>query len=305
MIVVTGGTGFVGAAVVDALVARGERVRVVSRTPERAHVAAGVELAAADVQRPASLRRAFERADVVVNAVTFPGYPVEVPRKGLTFEHYDQHGTQSQVAAAREVGVSRFVYVSGVYADEDSPKPWYRAKGHAEAAVRSAPSWVVVRPSWNYGPRDNSLNRFVPIARWSPVMPVIGDGQQRLQPAYIADVAEVIAEAATTDRFDRAVVEVGGPDVLTMDDVERALLRAMGRRAPLVHVPAGLLRLAGHVAQRLLPIPPINAAAVDFLVQDAVADLTVLRERWPQLALTPLRDGLARYLSPRCGRGRR
>lgn len=303
-ILVNGGTGFVGSAVVRALLAHPAQpeVRVLTRDParHRGRFPTAVHLVAGDVLRPHTLPAAFAGVQAVVNAVQFPGYPVEAPKRGLTFDRYDRVGTEEQVRIARKAGVPRFVYVSGVNADPSSDKPWYRAKGLAEAALRrSGLSWTIVRPSWAYGPTDNSLNRFVAIARRAPVMPVVGDGRQRLMPVHIQDVAQVIAEAALQPAggsTDGEVVEVGGPETLTMDEVLSTMLDAMGLRRRLVHVPEALPRLAGGVLAGVLPRPPLNADAVDFLVADALADLTVLR-RTLDVSLTTLREGLA-YLSP-------
>ena len=303
-ILVTGGTGFVGAAVVRALLEHpaAPDVRVLSRDParHRRRFPTAVHMVTGDVLRPHTLPAAFAGVQCVVNAVQFPGYPVEAPKRGLTFDRYDRVGTEEQVRIAREAGVPRFVYVSGVKADPASDRPWYRAKGLAEAAIRrSGLSWTIVRPSWAYGPEDNSLNRFVAIARRSPVMPVVGDGTQRLMPVLVDDVARVVAEAATQPAggaTDGKVLEIGGPDVLSMDEVLRTLLDVMGLRRRMVHVPAALPRLAGGALAAALPRPPLNAAAVEFLTADATADLDALRDTMP-LELTPLREGLA-YLRP-------
>lgn len=300
MLAVTGGTGFVGAAIVRALADAGlGPIRVVSRDAARARERLSglpVEAVSADVLAPDShaLIAAFEGCETVINAVQFPGYPVEVPRKGLTFERYDRQGTEHQVAAAQTAGVARFVYVSGVGADPESAKPWFRAKGLAERAVReSGLDWCCLRPSWLYGPEDNALNRFVAIARWSPVLPVVGDGRQQLQPVLVDDAAR-IAAAAADGALTGSVAEVGGPEVLDMDTVLRTMLAVLGKRRPLVHVPAVLPRLAG-LAASALPRPPLSPGAVEFLVQDALADLTVLRAAL-EPPLTPLREGLERYL---------
>lgn len=302
-ILVNGGTGFVGSAVVRALLAypSAPEVRVLTRDParHRGRFPTAVHLVTGDVLRPHTLPAAFAGVQCVVNAVQFPGYPVEAPKRGLTFDRYDRVGTEEQVRIAREAGVPRFVYVSGVKADAASAKPWYRAKGLAEAAIRrSGLSWTIVRPSWAYGPDDNSLNRFAAIARRSPVMPVVGDGRQRLMPVHVDDVAAVVAEAAVQPSggsTDGRVLEVGGPEVLSMDQVVAAMLDAMGLRRRVVHVPDALPRLAGSVLAGLLPRPPLNAASVEFLTADAVADTTALHQAL-DVSLRPLREGLT-YLS--------
>src|SRR5207253_3595173 len=119
-----------------------------------------------DVADADSLARAFDGAGAVVNAVQFTNYPVEDRRRGLTFDAVDRAGTERQVRAAADAGVSRFLYVSGIGADPDGPRHWYRAKGDAEAAVRAqTDNHFILRPSWVYGPEDVSPNRFGPIAR--------------------------------------------------------------------------------------------------------------------------------------------
>lgn len=303
-VLVNGGTGFVGSAIVRALLAdpSAPEVRVLTRDParHRGRFPTNVHLVTGDVLRPHTLPTAFAGVQCVVNAVQFPGYPVEAPKRGLTFDRYDRVGTEEQVRIAREAGVPRFVYVSGVGADPAGDKPWYRAKGLAEAAIRRAGlSWTIVRPSWAYGPDDNSLNRFATIARRAPVMPVVGDGRQRLMPVHVDDVARVVADAALQGAggsTDGRVLEVGGPETLTMDQVVATMLRAMGLNRRLVHVPERLPRLGGAVLAAVLPRPPLNAPAVDFLTADALADLTALRETL-DVPLRTLREGLS-YLSP-------
>lgn len=286
-IVVTGGTGFVGRSVVAELRRRGHDAVAASRHGE----------VRVDVGEPQSLRAAFAGADAVVNAVQFSNYPVENRRRGRTFEEVDRKGTERQVAAAAEAGVARFAYVSGVGAATDADRHWFRAKGWAERAIAgSGLSSFVLRPSWVFGRGDRSLNLLARIARWSPVMPVVGDGRQALEPVFVGDVAWAIGEAIDTGV--EGTFEIGGPERLTMDEVVRTMLRASGRRRPLVHVPAALPKLAARLVLSHLPGPPLTADAVEFLVHDAVADTAPLVAALPGLPRTTLADGLATYLSP-------
>jgi uncharacterized protein YbjT (DUF2867 family) len=283
-IIVTGGTGFIGRAITRELRRRGHDVVAASRHGD----------ITVDIHDLASLRSAFEGADAVVNAVQFTNYPVEDRRRGLTFDGVDRAGTERQVQAATDAGVRRLLYVSGVGADPAEPRHWFRAKGQAEAAITAATDdHFIVRPSWVYGPDDAALNRFVPLARRLPFLPVIGDGRQQLEPVFVGDVAWAFGEAV--DDGTRGTFEIGGPERLSMDDVERTLIEVLGRRARLVHVPAGLVRAVGRIAG-ILPHPRLSADAVEFLVNDAVADTERLAAALPSLPRTRLADGLRSYL---------
>jgi len=299
VILVAGGTGFIGSAVVRRLLRDRADVTVMSAHPGRGLRSDGVRLVEGDVLRPETLLTAVAGVEVVVQALTFPTFPVEKPRKGFTFEEFEHRGTERLVRAASDAGVRRYVYVSGAGAAPDAEKVWHRAKWAGEQAVLGASmSACVLRPSWAYGAGDRALNRFVAFARRGPAVPVIGDGSQRVQPVFVEDVAEVVARASRVDG-PAGVFEVGGPEVMTMNDVLRAVLRAIGKPGKrLVHVPPALPKAAGAVV-RPLPRPPLSPDAVDFVTGDAVADTRGLFEAFAGLRLRSLDEGLATYLRPR------
>jgi NADH dehydrogenase len=297
VILVAGGTGFIGSAVVRRLLRDGADVVVMSAHPDGEPRGDAARVVEGDVQRPATLPGAVAGAEIVVQALTFPTFPVEKPRKGFTFEEFEHRGTERLARAAVEAGVRRYVYVSGAGAAAGADKVWHRAKWAGEQAVlRSPMSTCVLRPSWVYGQGDRALNRFLAFARRGPAVPVIGDGSQRVQPVFVDDVAEVVARAAAPDGPE-GVFEVGGPEVMTMNEVLTHALRVMEKRKRLVHVPAALPKAAGAVAQ-LLPKPPLSPDAVDFATGDAVADTRSLFEAFPGLRLRTLDEGLATYLRP-------
>jgi NADH dehydrogenase len=298
VILVAGGTGFIGSAAVRRLLRDGLDVSVMSAHPGKRSRGDGARVVEGDVLRPETLPGAVGGADVVVQALTFPTFPVEKPSKGFTFEEFEHRGTERLVRAAEEAGVRRYVYVSGVGVAPDAEKVWHRAKWAGEQAVLgSSMTSCVLRPSWVYGAGDRALNRFVAFARRGPAVPVIGDGSQRVQPVFVEDVAEVVARAASVDG-PTGVYEVGGPDVMTMDEVLTHVMRALGKRKRLVHLPAALPKAAGAVV-RVLPRPPLSPDAVDFATGDAVADTAPLLEAFPGLRMRTLDEGLATYLMPR------
>lgn len=301
-IAVAGGTGFVGGAIAGELHARGHRVRVLSHRPDASHgpLPDEVELRAADVRRPARLPEALEGADVLVIALAFPNLPIEAPRHGHTFMEVDAAGTERLVSAARDAGVRRVVYVSGAGAAPDAERHWFRAKWRAEEAVRgSGMTWTIVRPTWVYGPRDRSLNRFVGFARRLPVVPMTNRGRQLLAPVFVDDVARLVADSLDDRAADDQVFELGGPETLPMRDIIATALRVAGLRRPIVPGPTPLLKLAT-LPLTLLSRPPLTPDAIDFIDQPATVDLAPLLARMPR-RLTPLEEGLRSYLAPGAG----
>ncbi|MFM7718499.1 MAG: NAD(P)H-binding protein [Actinomycetota bacterium] len=299
-VVVAGGSGFIGSAVVRRLVARGDRVRVMTAHPGRSADrirAAGAEPVEGDLLRAETLRPALEGAEVVVQSLSFPSFPVEKPSRKWTFTEFEHHGTERLVTAAKEAGARRYVYVSGVGVAPDARFVWHRAKWAGERAIlASGVPATIIRPSWAFGEHDAALNRFVTLVKRFQFVPQIGNGRQRINPVWVEDIAAVAERAAAPDA-PSGVFEIGGPEVLTMHEILRRMLEVMGRRRPIVPIPAVLPKAAGAVL-RYLPMPPLSPSAVDFLLCDAVADTTDLLARFP-MRLTPLREGLATYLAPR------
>lgn len=301
-VVVAGGTGFLGRAVAGVLLDSGHAVTVLTRNPGRVSTVpqlAGANATRGDVTDAASLRGKLAGADAVVGAVQFPNHPIEVERRGLTYDRFDRLGTENLIREAQAAGVERFLYLSGAGADPGSHKVWYRAKGRAEASLRrSGLRHVILRPSWAYGPGDQALSKLASIARFSPVLPQLGLRPQRIQPVHADDVALAARRSfeRTEDAWDRTF-EIGGPDVMTMNEVLHTLLGVMGLRRLVVPVPASLAKLVT-APLRLLPSPPMTPQGIEFAIQDGLVDLELLRE---VLDVHPvgLREGLERYMSHR------
>lgn len=298
-VVVAGGTGLLGRAITKALLDAGHTVVVASRSqPARDPIDARASWVRADVTDPPTLPAALAGADAVVDAVQFPNSPIEDPKKGLTFERIDLGGTKNLVDAAKAAGVPRFVGLSGVGAAEDAEFHWLRYKWAEEQHVKaSGVPFTMFRPSWIYGPRDVSLNRFLGFARFLPFIPIVGDGKTRISALFIDDLAAHVVAAVERDDVRGRIFEIGGPDVLSMDEVVRAALKAAGKKRFLMHQPASLMRMVAGIAQRL-PGRLLTPDAVDFITMDGVADTGPLVEAFG-LRLTPIAEGLATYLPAR------
>jgi uncharacterized protein YbjT (DUF2867 family) len=301
-VAVAGGTGFVGAAIVRELAARGYRPIVLSRRAKAGGTAGsaegsaeGPEMRPADATRPETLPAALAGVDALVVCLAFRNSPIEAPRRGRTFERVDAEGTEALAAAAAKAGLRRLIYISGAGAAPDADRHWFRAKWRAEEAVRgSGVAYTIFRPTWIYGPGDRSLNRFIGFSRWLPFVPQIGNGRQLVSPVFVDDVGGLVVDALETRAALDATFEVGGPETLTMDQVIRAALRTLGRRRPILHAPAGLMKLATRPLT-LLPSPPLTPDAIDFITQTAQVDTAPLTAALPR-RMTPLAEGLATYL---------
>lgn len=298
MILVAGGTGFVGAGIVRELARRGKPVAVLSRSADkvsRRFPGLNVEARQGDVTDPGSLPAAMGGIETVIGCQQFPNSPIENPGKGYTFEKVDAEGTEHLIAAAKAAGVKQYIYLSGVGAAPEG-RHWFRAKWRAETAVRqSGLAYTIVRPTWVYGPEDKSLNRFLGMARFLPFVPLIGAaGKQQMQPVFIDDVGRAVAESFDNQAAANQLFELGGPEVMSMSDVVRTALQVSGKKRLLLQSPKPVMKLVASVMQ-FAPGKPLSPNAVDFITEDAVANGTAIRDKLG-LQVTPLREGLATYM---------
>jgi uncharacterized protein YbjT (DUF2867 family) len=250
LILVTGGTGFVGGHVVHELRGRDLPVRCLVRDlrggPRLA--AWGCELAEGDVTDPASLRAAVAGVDTVIHLVAI--------RQGRReqFQRIMVDGTRDLLAASKDAGVRRFVHMSalGTSAETKDLVPYYWAKWVNEQAVQgSGVPHVIFRPSFVFGPDGGILPTFVKLARLTPVTPIIGSGRQRIQPIWAEDLAKYFAAAVERDDVANRAFELGGPDVVSWNEFWKRLKRVRGIRRPSLHVPVALMKVNALLTERL------------------------------------------------------
>ena len=293
-VLVAGASGFLGGAILRAVVADGHEVTALSRSP-RGGPAGAVKWVSGDVVRPETLGSALAGQEVVIDAVQFPNSPIENPKKGYTFERVDFGGTRNLVDAAVAAGVGRFIGLSGAGAAADAPYFWQRFKWAEEQHIRaSGLEFTIFRPSWVYGPGDGSLNRFLAFAKFLPFIPVIGDGKTRVNPVFIDDLAAHLVAAISLDTARGQLFEIGGPDILTMDQIIRAALKASGKRRFLLHQPKPLMKFVASIVQHA-PGRPLTPDAIDFITMEGLADTKLLTSVFGR-RLTPLNEALATYL---------
>lgn len=278
LVVVFGGSGFVGRHVVRALAMRGYRIRVACRRPDLAgHLqplgnVGQIQPIQANVRVRWSVDHAVQGADHVVNLV---GILYESGRQ--RFGAVQDFGARAIAEAARSVGAG-MTHVSALGANVDSESAYARTKALGEKAVlETVPDAVIYRPSINFGPEDDFFNRFAAMARFSPALPLLGGGKTRLQPVYVGDVAEAIARSVDGAVEGGKIYELGGPKVLTFKECMQEMLAVIERKRLLVSVPWWAARLQASILE-LLPKPLLTNDQVTQLQSDNVVSDKAIKE---------------------------
>lgn len=294
MILVTGGTGFVGGHLIRRLRQNGLPVRAVVRNPDKeaALRALGAETVPGDVRDRSSLEAAARGCETVIHLV---GIIQEAP--GQTFEGMHVGGTRNMLEAARKNGIRRFIHMSALGTRPEARSSYHKTKWAAEELVRAAGmAWAILRPSLIYGPGDKFTLQMSGMLKLSPVVPVIGSGTSKVQPIYIDDVVTCLARLASDETLRGRVYEIGGPEQLTYTELLEAIARALGLRRPTVHLPLAFMKPVARVLETVLPNPPVTTDQILMLQEDNLCSLKDLREVFGVDPL-PLRNGLSRFLA--------
>ena len=268
LVTLFGGGGFVGRYVAQALFKAGARVRIAEREPRSAFYLKPltglgmIQFVRADIRDADQVAAAVGGADGVINLVGV--------LKG-DFQGIHVDGARNVAEAAAAAGAKALVQVSAIGADPESPSSYGRTKGEGEAAVGAAfPGATIVRPSIVFGMEDDFVNRFARMARLLPVVPVIR-GSWKLQPVHAADLGRAIAEAALRpDLHSGRTYELGGPQVISMAELNRWICEATGRGRPVVEIPDPIGRLVARLGG-WLPGAPITWDQWLMLQRDNVA----------------------------------
>lgn len=269
MILITGGTGFVGSHVVHGLRVRDQPVRALARRPDkqdRLH-AWGVELVQGDMTDAESLRRAADGCDIAVHLVALPPFSGDAAVERLMVQ-----GTRDLVAAAKAAGVKRLVLMSALGTKEETKdvSPYLRGKWAMEQEVRGSEiDHVIFRPSFIFGPDGGMLPSLLKLARYSPVMPV--PSTRRLQPIWVEDVAGFFAEAV--EGKGNGTYELGGPDQVSWRELFDRIRRVLGKRRLKLQVPLGLNKAGAAAAQLLPPFRGARGAVAMLEHEDNVTDI--------------------------------
>ena len=276
MILVTGGTGFIGQALIRHLVEDGRAVRTLIRPSGRSpNLPKGVPVEAAicAISDERGLRAAMVGVDTVYHLVG-------IERQGTQVDLYavEVEGTRNLVNVARDAGVERIFYVSHLGADRASAYPLLKVKGISEEYIRrSGIDHTILRSGLIFGPRDHFTTALARMLYLFPfVFPLPGDGNTAIQPLWVEDLATILAWALEDDSTRNKTYEVGGPEFLTANELVDAIMNAVGTRKRIVYVRASYLRILGIVLEYLFPQLPFSIYWLDYLAANRTCALDTI-----------------------------
>lgn len=290
MILVTGGTGYVGSRLVQKLVEQGREVRLLVRdvAAARAKFPQGVTFAPGDVTEPHTLPDALKGVDTVIHLVAI------IRERGgdITFEKINYGGTVNIVDAEQAAGVRHHLQMSALGALPDPRFPYHDTKFRAEEYLkRSALDWTIFRPSIIFGPGDQFFSTLAGLAKLPAPFPLPGGGVTKFQPVWLWDVVDAFIHALDDPATIGHTYELGGPEIMSYKEMVGVLMDTTHRHRPLLPLPISLIMPAAVVMDKVLPKPPVTPEQLKMLQLDnssthsATADL---------IGRTPrhLRDGL-------------
>lgn len=280
MIVVTGASGYVGSHITRQLAQAGKPVRAMVYNRLRAENEARLkglrlEWVEADVTQPETLGPALQGASAIIHTVA-----IAIEKSGRKYETINYQGTINLVEAAKTIGIHRLINLSQLGADSNLPYRFLASKGKAQEAVAaSGLDWTSFQPSAIWGPEDEFANSFARLISLTPIIfPIVGDEKSRFQLVWVEDVATSIVKALDDPQTIGRSYELGGPEVLTLEEIERRTMQALGAHRLMVRTPMPILRMVVALMERLLPSPPVTRSLLELLaVSNETKDNAIYR----------------------------
>lgn len=292
MILVTGGTGFVGGHLVKRLARENIRTRcLVRRTSNIQRLKElGIEVVFGDVTDKESLKKTLEGVDTVIHLVG-----IIVEHKGATFEIIHTQGTKNLVEACREAGVKRFIYISALGARQNARSRYHITKWEAEQVVKnSGMEYVIFRPSIMIGEGGAFITMLSQMMRQAPVIPLI-NGESKVQPIYVENTVDCIMKSLTDPKTTRRIFQIAGPRQMTYRELFLELRDAFSIKKPAVGIPICFMWPAAYVIERIMDKPVITTQQLIMLQEDNICDIKEMQEVF-NLKLVDFREALRMFI---------
>lgn len=292
---VTGGTGFVGNHLVNALLDDGYQVRCLVRPGSEKKLIGGeaVEFWPGGIfDGEDRLADGLEDCQAVMHLI---GIIREFPRKGITFERLHYQATVQVVNAAQAAGIRRYIHMSSLGTRPNARSRYHQTKYKAEEYVRqSRLGFTIFQPSVIFGPRDNFVNLFREMILKSPFIPVVGDGSYALQPVDVYTVTRAFALSLREEKTVGRTFQLPGHNILKFNDILDIMARALGKKIIKVHIPLGLIKIMAYFLEGL-PGFPLTRDQMVMLLEGNIGNETSFYEE-SGIAPTPFEAGIKEYI---------
>jgi uncharacterized protein YbjT (DUF2867 family) len=292
-IIVAGGSGFVGQALVRGLMDDGHEVTVLQRTTSKSISPKIEKLRVVYINPERPFTDINLTGDAIINLV---GIIREFPSKNVTFHGSHFMVTKNLVDHARENGIKRFLQMSALGAEQKAQTKYMQTKYEAELYLKeSGLSWTIFRPSVIFGPGDHLITMLANMIRRLPFVPVIGDGQYKIQPVHVNDVCVGFRKSLVDERTVGRTFEIGGPEVFMFNQMLDIIGEVIDvRKVRKVNQPLWCMRLMAGAFSGFSWFPVTNEQ-IKMLLED---NLTDDKSYWELLGITPrrFRESLKEYL---------
>jgi len=264
MILITGGTGFIGRALVRHLFDSGYTVRTLLRpSPRTPRLPKGVpvEVAVVSLGDVRGLRAALRDVETIIHLAG-----TEHQGRNANLLGTDIQGTRNLAEAAKGAGVERFIYLSHIGAERASAFPVLKAKGIAEEHIRkSGVPHTIIRSSIVYGPEDHFTTKIARLIRRTPIFfPMPGDGQTRIQPLWVEDLVTCLLWAMENPKTINNTYEVGGSEYFTVRQTLETIMEVTGKRRMLVSMSPPFLRALVVTLETFIPNFSASSFWIDY-----------------------------------------
>ena len=276
MILVTGGTGFIGQVLINNLVDLGYQVRMLIRPSARSpRIPKGikVEVSVAGLDDIRGLRAAMVGVKTVYHLAG-------VERLGTSADlmEVDVQGTRNVVSAAADAAINRIYYLSHLGSDRASAYPLLRAKAISEEFIRrGGTNFTIIRTGLVFGPNDGFTAGLAQILSGLPFFFFLpGDGKNLLQPLWVEDLVACLTWSLEDDSMQNRILEIGGPEFLSLDSVISIIMRKLKLKRKLVNTSIPMLRVITIFLEYVLPSSPVSVYWLDYFATNRTCALDTI-----------------------------
>lgn len=291
-IALTGASGFIGRNIVKRLLQDKHHLTLLTHRAQTANsdnrqiktVSGGID----DIQ---ALKKAFEGADIIIHLV---GIIVETRKN--SFEKTVIEGTKNVVAAAKQVGNPKIIYISALGTSANATTKYHQSKYEAEQAIiNSGLEYIIFRPSLVYGEGDGFVSMLSGQIKQLPFTPVIGHGRYLFQPIYIDDLAEAVNASLTKENCIGKIIDLAGDERLEYLQILTHIKQALGKKRMNFHIPLPVMKIIARLLEMFLKPAPVTVDQMTMLEMGNVGDNRFMKK---ELNIEPVKffEGLEKYL---------